>query len=45
MPFKYMKMVLPNDGLQGGPSLKDPLQVSNGAITRLRTKKRKEAMQ
>uniref|UniRef100_A0A2N9I7U7 Integrase catalytic domain-containing protein n=1 Tax=Fagus sylvatica TaxID=28930 RepID=A0A2N9I7U7_FAGSY len=34
-----------NDGNQGGPSLKDPLQVSDGPITRSRAKKIKEAMQ
>ena len=34
-----------NDGNQGGPSLKDPLQVPNGSITRSRAKKIKEAMQ
>jgi hypothetical protein len=32
-------------GNQGGPSLKDPLQVSDGPITRSRAKKIKEAMQ
>ena len=34
-----------NDGNQGGPSLKDPLQVLDGLITRSRVKKMKEAMQ
>uniref|UniRef100_A0A2N9J9K3 Transglutaminase-like domain-containing protein n=1 Tax=Fagus sylvatica TaxID=28930 RepID=A0A2N9J9K3_FAGSY len=34
-----------NDGNQGGPNLKDPLQVSDGPITRSRAKKIKEAMQ
>jgi hypothetical protein len=34
-----------NDGNQGGPSLKDPLQVLDGPITRSRVKKIKEAMQ
>uniref|UniRef100_A0A2N9HUT1 CCHC-type domain-containing protein n=1 Tax=Fagus sylvatica TaxID=28930 RepID=A0A2N9HUT1_FAGSY len=34
-----------NDGNQSGPSLKDPLQVSDGPITRSRAKKIKEAMQ
>jgi hypothetical protein len=34
-----------NDGNQGGPSLKDPLQVPVGPITRSRAKKIKEAMQ
>ena len=33
------------DGNQGGPSLKDPLQVPYGPITRSRAKKIKEAMQ
>ena len=33
------------DGNQGGPSLKDPLQVPNEPITRSRAKKIKEAMQ
>uniref|UniRef100_A0A2N9GBL4 Uncharacterized protein n=1 Tax=Fagus sylvatica TaxID=28930 RepID=A0A2N9GBL4_FAGSY len=35
----------PCDGNQGGPSLKDPLQVPDGPITRSRAKKIKEAMQ
>jgi hypothetical protein len=34
-----------NDGNQSGPSLKDPLQVPYGPITRSRAKKTKEAMQ
>uniref|UniRef100_A0A2N9I332 RNA-directed DNA polymerase n=1 Tax=Fagus sylvatica TaxID=28930 RepID=A0A2N9I332_FAGSY len=34
-----------NDGNQGGPSLKDPLLVPDGPITRSRPKKIKEAMQ
>jgi hypothetical protein len=34
-----------DDGNQGGPSLKDPLQVPDGPITRSRAKKIKEAMQ
>jgi hypothetical protein len=34
-----------NDGNQGGPSLKDPLQVPDGPITRSRVKEIKEAMQ
>uniref|UniRef100_A0A2N9G098 Uncharacterized protein n=1 Tax=Fagus sylvatica TaxID=28930 RepID=A0A2N9G098_FAGSY len=34
-----------NDGNQGEPSLKDPLQVPDGPITRSRPKKIKEAMQ
>ena len=34
-----------SDGNQGGPSFKDPLQVSVGPITRSRAKKIKEAMQ
>ena len=33
-----------NDGNQGGPSLKDPLQVLDRPITRSRAKKIKEAM-
>uniref|UniRef100_A0A2N9GY74 Uncharacterized protein n=1 Tax=Fagus sylvatica TaxID=28930 RepID=A0A2N9GY74_FAGSY len=33
------------DGNQGGPSLKDPLQVPDGPITRSRAKKIKEVMQ
>ena len=35
----------PSDGNQSGPSLKDPLQVPDGPITRSRAKKIKEAMQ
>ena len=34
-----------NDGNQGGSSLKDPLQVPDGPITRSRAKMIKEAMQ
>jgi hypothetical protein len=34
-----------NDGNQGGPTLKDPLQVPDGPITRPRAKKIREAMQ
>jgi hypothetical protein len=34
-----------NDGNQGEPSLKDPLQVPEGPITRSRARKIKEAMQ
>lgn len=34
-----------NDGNQGGPTLKDPLQISDGPITRPRAKKIREAMQ
>ncbi|XP_042992210.1 uncharacterized protein LOC122318677, partial [Carya illinoinensis] len=34
-----------NDGNQGRPTLKDPLQVPDGPITRSRAKKIKEAMQ
>jgi hypothetical protein len=34
-----------DDEHHGGPSLKDPLQVPNGPITRSRAKKIKEAMQ
>uniref|UniRef100_A0A2N9IJU3 CCHC-type domain-containing protein n=1 Tax=Fagus sylvatica TaxID=28930 RepID=A0A2N9IJU3_FAGSY len=44
----HYKVDLPgegNDGNQGGPSLKDPLQVPDGPITRSRAKKIKEAMQ
>ena len=33
------------DGNQGGPILKDPLQVPDGPITRSKAKKIKEAMQ
>ena len=33
------------DGNQGGPSLKDHLQIPDGSITRSRAKKIKEAMQ
>lgn len=33
------------DRNQGGPTLKDPLQVPDGPITRSRAKKIKEAMQ
>ena len=32
------------DGNQSGPSLKDPLQVPDGPITRSKAKKIKEAM-
>uniref|UniRef100_A0A2N9GLL5 Reverse transcriptase n=1 Tax=Fagus sylvatica TaxID=28930 RepID=A0A2N9GLL5_FAGSY len=39
------KRIPPPDGNQGGPSLKDPLQVPDGPITRSRAKKIKEAMQ
>ena len=34
-----------HDRNQGGPTLKDPLQVPDGPITRSRAKKIKEAMQ
>jgi hypothetical protein len=34
-----------NDGNQGGPTLKDPLQIPDGPITRPRAKKIREAMQ
>jgi hypothetical protein len=50
-PHKLDKLIfslfyeLKIDGNQGGPSLKDPLQVPDGPITRLRAKKIKEAMQ
>ena len=37
-------LVMVDDGNQGGPSLKDPLQVPDGPITRSRAKKNKEAM-
>ena len=39
------KLCINCDGDQGGSSLKDPLQVPNGPITRSRAKKIKEAMQ
>jgi hypothetical protein len=38
-------LILANDGNQDGPSLKDPLQVSDGPIARSRAKKIKETMQ
>uniref|UniRef100_A0A2N9H125 Retrotransposon gag domain-containing protein n=1 Tax=Fagus sylvatica TaxID=28930 RepID=A0A2N9H125_FAGSY len=41
--FNVMKKSF--DANQGGPSLKDPLQVPDGPITRSRAKKIKEAMQ
>jgi hypothetical protein len=34
-----------NDGPHGRPNLKDPLQVSDGPVTRSKAKKIKEAMQ
>ena len=37
--------MLGSDGNQGRPSLKDPLQLPNGPITRSRAKKIKETMQ
>ena len=37
--------IIINYGNQGGPTLKDPLQVPDGPITRSRAKKIKEAMQ
>jgi hypothetical protein len=40
-----MEWYTPCDGNQSGPSLKDPLQVPDGPITRSRAKKIKEAMQ
>jgi hypothetical protein len=40
-PFEKMG----NDGSNGRPNLKDPLQVPDGPITRSRAKKIKEAMQ
>ena len=44
--FKYVTLTnTPSDGNQGGPSLKDPLQVLDGPIARSRAKKIKEAMQ
>ena len=39
------KHIFSRDENQNGPSLKDPLQVSDGPITRSRAKKIKEAMQ
>ena len=39
------KAIIATDGNQGGPSLKDPLQVPDGPITRSREKKIKEAIQ
>jgi len=42
-PVKVLRW-FPNEH-QGGPSLKDPLQVLDGPITRLRAKEIKEAMQ
>ena len=42
---KTHRYVYPCDGNQGGRSLKDPLQVPDGPITRSRAKKIKEAMQ
>jgi hypothetical protein len=42
--FNSISFIL-GDGNQGGPSLKDPLQVPDGPITRSRAKKIKEAMQ
>ena len=44
-PISWFKDDTPSDGNQGGPSLKDPLQVPDGPITRSRAKKIKEAMQ
>jgi hypothetical protein len=41
----FLLCCLVPDGNQGGPSLKDPLQVPDGPITRSRAKKIKEAMQ
>ena len=40
-----LRKYIPDDGNQGGPSLKDHLQVPDGPITRSRAKKIKEAMQ
>jgi hypothetical protein len=46
MSILYRNVVdSPVDGNQSGPSLKDPLQVPDGPITRSRAKKIKEAMQ
>ena len=42
--FLFFRIRSP-DGNQSGPSLKDPLQVSDGPITRSRAKKIKEVMQ
>ena len=39
------KHIFSRDENQNGPSLKDPLQVSDGPITRSRAMKIKEAMQ
>jgi hypothetical protein len=44
-PYKLKNSCELNDGNQGGPSLKDPLQVPDEPITRSRAKKIKEAMQ
>jgi hypothetical protein len=41
----HVEILLQHDGNQSGPSLKDPLQVPYGPITRSRAKKIKEAMQ
>ena len=43
--WSQFKCNIDNDGNQSGSSLKDPLQVPDGPITRLRAKKIKEAMQ
>jgi hypothetical protein len=43
--LKNFALVCRCDGNQDGPSLKDPLQVPDGPITRSRAKKIKEAMQ
>ena len=41
----HLNICSKSDGNQGGPSLKDLLQVPDGLITRSRAKKIKEAMQ
>ena len=43
--FAQFCLKSPLDGIQGGPSLKDPWQVPGGPITRSRAKKIKEALQ
>jgi hypothetical protein len=40
-----MQSIKESDGPHGRPNLKDPLQISDGPITKLRAKKIKEAMQ
>ena len=41
----FMRLLNECDGNQGGPNLKNPLEVPDGPITRSRVKKIKEAMQ